>query len=82
MKDNHFTSKLCTLSGALLTVSGVLMIISGILTPDNGNLLIGGAFLAAASCMFLSAYHHRLAENKRKTDAENNQEKTEESQDE
>lgn len=55
------------LSGGLMTLSAILMILCD-------RVSVGGIFLAAASCMFLSAYHFRKAENKK--------EKAEKSEDE
>ncbi len=46
----------------LLTCAGCLMLISGILMAICVNLYVGGILWAAASLMFFSAYHFRLAE--------------------
>lgn len=67
-KDIHFSSRGMTLSGGLMTLSGILMAVSG-------HLAIGGIFWAAASCLFFSAYHFRLAENKNKNAEGSNDEK-------
>lgn len=69
-KDVHFTSRMLTLSGGLMTCSGILMALLG-------RLAIGGIFWAAASCLFFSALHFRLAENKKeKTEDSNDEQKT------
>ena len=54
MKGN-VSSRLLALYGALMTLSGILMALCG-------RLAVGGCFLAAAACMFCSAYHFHLAE--------------------
>lgn len=56
--DIHNPSRMLTLAGGLMTLSGILMAVSG-------KLAIGGMFWAAASCMFVSAWHNHLAENKK-----------------
>lgn len=61
-KDIHFPSWMMTLAGGLLTVSGILMAVLG-------RLAIGGIFWAA-SCLFFSAYHLRLAENRKEKEEE------------
>ena len=66
-KDIHLSSRLLTLSGGLMTVSGLLMALCG-------RVAIGGTFWAAAACMFLSAYHFRLAENKKEETEDSNHE--------
>lgn len=48
----------------LLACAGSLMLISGVLMALCVSLAIGGVLWAAASLMFLSAYHFRLAEKK------------------
>ena len=58
-KDNHFASRMLTLAGGLMTLSGILMAICT-------ELAIGGVLWAAAACMFFSAYHFRIRENKEK----------------
>lgn len=55
-KDVRFSSKMLALAGGLMTVSGILMAVCG-------GLAIGGMLWAAASCLFLAAYHVRLAGN-------------------
>lgn len=59
--DPHVTSRLLMLSGSLMAISGLLMALCG-------RLPIGGVFWASASCMFLSAYHFRVAEDKKETE--------------
>ena len=44
-KDNHFTSRMMTLSGGLMTLSGILMAFCS-------KLAIGGIFWAAALPVF------------------------------
>lgn len=56
MKEN-ISSRLLTISGGLMTLSALLMALCG-------RIAIGGCFLAAAACMFLSAYHFGHAEEK------------------
>lgn len=56
-KDIHFCSRMLTLAGGLMTLSGILMAICT-------KLSIGGVFWAAAACMFFSAYHFRIREDK------------------
>ncbi|MCI7813745.1 MAG: hypothetical protein MR543_08730 [Robinsoniella sp.] len=69
MKDDiHFTSRLLACSGFLMTGSGILM-------AWCGKLGYGGIFWAAASCIFFSAYHFRLQENKIKQTEEYENEK-------
>ena len=58
-KDIHFSSRMLTLAGGLMTLSGILMAICT-------KLSIGGVLWAAAACMFFSAYHFRIRENKEK----------------
>ena len=58
-KDIHFCSCMLTLAGGLMTLSGILMAICT-------GLAIGGVLWAAAACMFFSAYHFRIRENKEK----------------
>lgn len=55
-KDIRFASQ-------RLTLSSGLMVISGILTAVYVSPAIGGIFWTAASCIFFSACHFRLAEN-------------------
>ena len=59
-QDPHLTSRLLTISGSLMAISGLLMAL-------GGRLPIGGIFWASAACMFLSAYHFRIAEDKKET---------------
>lgn len=51
-------------SSTLLAYAGGLMTLSGILMAVIGRFALGGAFWAAALCMFLGAWNFRLAENK------------------
>ena len=67
-KDIHFTSRMLSLAGGLLAVSGILMAICA-------KLAIGGIFWAAAACMFFSAYHFRIAEDKKEKEEEKKNEK-------
>ena len=62
-KDLHFPSRMMTLAGGLMTVSGILMAVLG-------RLAVGGIFWAAASCLFFSACHLRLAENRKEKEEE------------
>ena len=57
MKDDHFTSRIFTIAGALMYISGLLMAICV-------KVLYGGIMLAAASCMFFAAYNFRIKEDK------------------
>ena len=68
-KDNHFTSRMMTLSVGLMTLSGILMAFCS-------KLAIGGIFWAAASCQFFAARQFRIAENKKEheEDSKNEQE--------
>lgn len=63
--DIHFSSRMMTFAGGMMTLSATLMILCG-------RIDIGGCFLAAASCMFLSAYHLRLSEKKKENKEESN----------
>ena len=56
-KDIHFASRMLTLAGGLMTLSGILMAVCT-------KLAIGGVLWAAAACMFFSAYHFRIREDK------------------
>ena len=67
-KDIHFSSRMLTLAGGLLAVSGILMAICA-------KLAIGGIFWAAAACMFFSACHFRIAEDKKEKEEEKKNEK-------
>lgn len=70
MKDKHFSFRMLTLAGGVMTVSGILMAVCE-------SLAIGGIFWAAASCLFFSAYHFRLAENQNENmEGENNEQET------
>ena len=56
-KDIHFSSRMLTLAGGLMALSGILMAICT-------KLSIGGVLWAAAACMFFSAYHFIIREDK------------------
>ncbi|MGM9640887.1 MAG: hypothetical protein ACI3V3_05925 [Faecousia sp.] len=62
----------------LLASAGCLMLISGILMAICVNLYVGGILWAAASLMFFSAYHFKLAERNKMTkqEASGHEEKT------
>lgn len=51
------------------------MAVSGILMAICAKLAIGGIFWAAAACMFFSAYHFRIAEDKKEKEEEKKNEK-------
>ena len=70
MKNKHFTSYMFTLAGALMVVSSILIAISV-------NIACGGILLAAASCMFFTAYNFRIAENKKEEEVEQKKNKDE-----
>ena len=56
MKDDHFTSRIFTIAGALMCISGLLMAICV-------KVLYGGIMLAAAFCMFFAASNFRITED-------------------
>lgn len=59
MKKNiHFLSWMQAMIGGIMFFCGILIAVLG--KPE-----IGGVFWAAAYCLFFSAYHFRLAENKK-----------------
>lgn len=58
---------------SLLALSGALMTLSGTLMALCGRLAVGGCFLAAAACMFCSAYHFHLAQKKNQEEKDNDE---------